>query len=458
MRALQDITTGGHDLWWDMPKAIFYLTYNGIYNFTNGIGTQMQLLLHGLERLQPTLERQYGPIHLHVVCPHPDDATWGYDPQFLQTQHQRLMALGGQLHFIAYKSRPEDDLWDVARWHTLCVEAAQLLLQQCMVYDSCLVMPIDQPWLQTPLYMARLAPDLFQRVQALLVLYSTAFIRNAAAPDSAEMTWEREGLALACSAANVAIADLCPSFTAHLQDLYHLQGATFAPYTSSILVEDTEFALLEKRQVRAILQHYGVPCDRDLVLAFGRATPLKGFETLIAALSAVRERCHFVLISVPYINDDYQNTYDHLLAVHRIAATHVKVFTRELPKALCQWPRTRIVVVPSRQETFSNIPLEVALWARQQGPIVAASRVGGFVDQIEDGVTGFFIEPLSCETMGQTLQQILNLSEAQRAIIRRRAYEKVVHLYNFAQNFPATLRWFWGAHTPRTATAGGSQA
>jgi len=346
----------------------------------------------------------------------------------------------------------------VARWHTLCAEAAHLLLQHCMVYDSCLVMPIDQPWLQTPLYMARLAPDVFQRVQALLVLYSTAFIRNAAAPDIAEMTWERDGLALACSAANVAIADLCPSFTAHLQDMYQLQGATFAPYTSSILVQDAEFALLAERQVRATLQHYGVPCDRDLVIAFGRATPLKGFETLIAALSAVRERCHFVLISVPYIHDDSQSIYDHLLAAHRIAATHVKAFSRELPKALCQWQRTRIVVVPSRQETFSNIPLEVALWARQQGPVVAASRVGGFVDQIEDGVTGFFIEPLSCASMGQTLQQILNLSEAQRAGIRRRAYEKVVHLYSFAQNFPATLRWFWGTHTSRSATAGGSQA
>jgi glycosyltransferase involved in cell wall biosynthesis len=115
-------------------------------------------------------------------------------------------------------------------------------------------------------------------------------------------------------------------------------------------------------------------------------------------------------------------------------------------------------VVPSRQETFSNIPLEVALWARQQGPIVAASRVGGFVDQIEDGVTGFFIDPLSWETMGQTLQQLLNLSEEQRSSIRRRAYEKVVRLYDFEQNFPATLRWFWGAHALQTTAMGGMQA
>src|SRR5262245_7148363 len=441
-----------------MPNAIFYLTYNGIYNFTNGIGTQTQLLLRGMERLQPAFERQYGPITLHVVCPRPDDATWGYDSQFLRTQQQRLEAFGGQLHFISYKARLEDDLWDVARWHTLCAKAAQLLLQQCMLYDNCLIIPIDQPWLQTPLYMARLAPDVFQRVQALLVLYSTAFIRNATAPDAEEMRWERDGLALACSAVNVAIADLCPSFTAHLQDFYPLQGATFAPYTSSILVEDADLALLTERQVRATLQHYGVPCDRDLVVAFGRATPLKGFETLIAALSAVRERCHLVLISVPYINDDYQNTYDHLLAAHRISATHIKTFTRELPRALCQWLGTRMVVVPSRQETFSNIPLEVALWARQRGPVVVASRVGGFVDQIEDGVTGFFIDPTSPEAITQTVQHVLNLSETQRASIRRQAYEKVVRLYNFEQNFPVTLRWFWGTHAPQTSIAEGPQA
>src|SRR5262249_13670577 len=144
-----------------MPNALFYLTYNGIYNFTNGIGTQTQLLLRGLERLQPALERQYGPLHLHVVCPRPDGATWGYDPEFLRTQQQRLAALGGQLHFIPYKSRPSDALWEVARWQTLCAQAAQLLLHLCTAYDRCLLLPIDHPWLHTPLYMVRLAPDVF---------------------------------------------------------------------------------------------------------------------------------------------------------------------------------------------------------------------------------------------------------------------------------------------------------
>ena len=127
--------------------------------------------------------------------------------------------------------------------------------------------------------------------------------------------------------------------------------------------------------------------------------------------------------------------------------------------ALCQWPRTHMVVVPSRQETFSNIPLEVALWARRQGPVVVASRVGGFVDQIEAGVTGFFIEdPTSCAAIGQVVRHVLSLSEAQRTSIRRQAYDKVSRLYDFAQNFPATLHWFWETYSPRTTAVGNLQA
>ena len=145
--------------------------------------------------------------------------------------------------------------------------------------------------------------------------------------------------------------------------------------------------------MRTTLQAYGIPLDADVVLAFGRAAPIKGFERLIPALAPLRDRIHFVLISVPYINDDsQQQIYDQLLQQHAIRATHIKAFTRDLPPALCQWPRTKMVVVPSRHETFSNIPLEVALWARENGPVVVASSVGGFVDQIEAGVTGFFID------------------------------------------------------------------
>ena len=80
--------------------------------------------------------------------------------------------------------------------------------------------------------------------------------------------------------------------------------------------------------------------------------------------------------------------------------------------------------------------------------------MGGFVDQIDAGVTGFFLDLASCEAMGQTLQHVLNLTTEQQAVIRRQAYEKVVRQYDFQHNFPATLHWFWGMHDPRALGAG----
>jgi glycosyltransferase involved in cell wall biosynthesis len=102
-----------------------------------------------------------------------------------------------------------------------------------------------------------------------------------------------------------------------------------------------------------------------------------------------------------------------------------------------------MVVVPSHHETFSNIPLEVALWARESGPVVVASSIGGFVDQIETGVTGFLVDMSCGQHITQTLIHVLDLSQEAHADIRRQAYQRVTRAFDFAKNFPATLRWFW---------------
>ena len=435
-----------------MRNALFYLTYNGLYNFTNGIGTQTQILIGGLEAIQEALIATYGPIDAHVVCPLPDAHTWGYDHAFFQQQQQRLAQLGGQVHLIPYKRDFAQDLWELRSWKSLCHNVAPLLHAQTAAYDRSLIICVDQPWLHTPYALGmgqgRVLPH---RIDVLLVLYSTAYIRNWETPDATEIAWEQEGLAASQPDSCVALANICPSFTAHLRTHFQLPAAPFASYTSSILVDDPSLVLLDKAVVRATLQAYGIPLDADVVLAFGRAAPIKGFEQLIPALAPLRDRVHFVLISVPYISDDsQQRMYDQLLQQHAIRATHVKAFTRDLPRALCQWPRTKMVVVPSRHETFSNIPLEVALWARENGPVVVASAVGGFIDQIEAGVTGFFIDISSPQRITQTLLRVLDLPQDAHAAIRRQAHQRVIGVYDFSRNFPVTLRWFW-QREPRRA-------
>lgn len=428
-----------------MRNALFYLTYNGLYNFTNGIGTQAQLLISGLQTIQQMLTMEYGPIDVHVVCPAPDAHTWGYDDAFFERQQQRLTELGGRIHLILYKRHPAQDLWEIRSWRALCLNVAPLLQAQTAAYDRSLIICVDQPWLHTPEALTRhMGSALPPGVDVLLVLYNTAFIRNWEMSDATEVAWEQQGLEASQPGSHVAIADICPSFTAHLRQYFHCPAAQFAPYTSSVLVEDPTFAVQDETTVRTTLQAYGIPLDVDVILAFGRAAPIKGFERLIPALAPLRDRVHFVLISVPYVHDDsQQQVYDELLCQHQIRATHIRAFTRDLPRALCQWSRTKMVVVPSRHETFSNIPLEVALWAREHGPVVVTSTAGGFVDQIEPGVTGFFIDISSSERIAQTLLEVLDLAPEAQAAIRQQAYQRVIRTFDFAKNFPRTLHWFW---------------
>jgi glycosyltransferase involved in cell wall biosynthesis len=374
----------------------------------------------------------------------PDEHTWGYDPYFFERQQQRIARLGGYVHLIPYKVEPEQDLWEIRSWKALCQNVAPMLQSQTAAYDRSLIICVDQPWLQTPFGTGKGNEDRSLQADILLVLYSTAYIRGWEMPDASEIAWEQAGLEASNPGSCITLADICPSFTAHLKKHFQLSAAQFAPYTSSVLVDDPTFALDGERTVRATLRAYGVPLDADVILAFGRAAPIKGFEQLIPALAPLRNRVHFVLVSVPYLNDDsQQRIFDRLLRQHAIRATHIKSFTRDLPRALCQWPKTKMVVIPSRHETFSNIPLEVALWARENGPVVVASKAGGFIDQIEEGVTGFFVDILSCDHTSQTMLRVLDLSPEAHATIRHLAYERVIRAFDFAQNFPATLRWFW---------------
>jgi glycosyltransferase involved in cell wall biosynthesis len=426
-----------------MRNAIFYLTYNGLYNFTNGIGTQTQLLISGLEALRETLVRRYGPIDVHVASPAPDTHTWGYDHAFFQRQQERLAKIDGHVHLIPYKKEPTQDLWEIRSWKALCQNVAPLLRTQTAAYERSLIICVDQPWLQTP-YSLGMGQGPERQVDILLVLYSTAFIRGGETPDAAEVAWEQRALEASQPGSRVAIADVCPSSASHLKTHFRVPDGQFAPYTSSILTDGPAFVSQDETDVRTTLDAYGIPLDADLVLAFGRASPIKGFERLIPALAPLRDRLHFVLISVPYINDDsQQQVYDQLLQRHAIRATHIKGFTRDLPRALCQWARTKVVVVPSRHETFSNIPLEVALWAREKGPVIVASATGGFLDQIAPGLTGFLVDVSSSQQVTETVGQVLDLSPEAHAVIRHRAHQRVLQRYDFVRNFPATLRWFW---------------
>jgi glycosyltransferase involved in cell wall biosynthesis len=90
------------------------------------------------------------------------------------------------------------------------------------------------------------------------------------------------------------------------------------------------------------------------------------------------------------------------------------------PAELGRWyERAAVVVAPSLREGYGVAPREAMAWGR---PVVA-SRVGGLVDAVEDGVTGLLVPPGDVAALRAALQQLLG-DAALRARLGAAAREK----------------------------------
>ena len=146
--------------------------------------------------------------------------------------------------------------------------------------------------------------------------------------------------------------------TKHLTVTHELGPELFLPFESSVDLESPEFDPDDESAVALVLTRYGVPRDRPVLLAFGRAHPFKGFDILLQALQEFPERSlHVVIVAVPYPGDGpYLESLSVIAANTGLSVTFIDRFERALPRALSQWKNSRVVCCPSRVDTLPNVP------------------------------------------------------------------------------------------------------
>jgi glycosyltransferase involved in cell wall biosynthesis len=83
--------------------------------------------------------------------------------------------------------------------------------------------------------------------------------------------------------------------------------------------------------------------------------------------------------------------------------------------------KAELVIMPSRSEGFPLTLLE----AGACGALSLATRVGGTPEVIEDGRTGFLVEPESVDALAAAIEDVVRLSEEERARIRKAARARV---------------------------------
>jgi glycosyltransferase involved in cell wall biosynthesis len=171
------------------------------------------------------------------------------------------------------------------------------------------------------------------------------------------------------------------------------------------------------------------------ILFVGRLTPHKGVDRLIEALP--EDAVLRVVGSAGHDPNPPEREYPELL--RRLAARRHVEFLGAVPDTDLPslYRSAQVLALPSvdrtcfgRQVTVSELLGLAAIEAMASGTPVVASRLGGVPEVVEDGVSGFLVEPGNVDELRGRLAQVLG-SRRLAARLGRNARERVLERFTW---------------------------
>jgi D-inositol-3-phosphate glycosyltransferase len=217
-------------------------------------------------------------------------------------------------------------------------------------------------------------------------------VKAEASPEEAEEV--ASGRRARLEAAVIGCSDaLCASCSVELDQLVELYGAN--PGRIEIVPPGVDHAFFSPGDRTYARRALGLDQAGALLLYVGRIQPLKGADVAVNALAQLHRAGHsearLVIVGGPSgPRGEAEVQALHRLVEERGVQERVHFFPPQPHELLSTYYRAAdCCIVPSRSESFGLVALE----ASACGVPVVAACVGGLTTLVEDGETGFLVEP-----------------------------------------------------------------
>jgi glycosyltransferase involved in cell wall biosynthesis len=194
-------------------------------------------------------------------------------------------------------------------------------------------------------------------------------------------------------------------------------------------------ATVSGARMMRLAQTWRVPEGATVVLLPGRLTSWKGQSVLIEALARLNSRD---VCGVLVGSDQGRQHYSTAL-IRQAEALGVADRLRlagqcdDMPAALML--ADVVVHASTKPEAFGRVVIEAQAMGR---PVIAAD-LGGPVETVEQGVTGWRVPPGDASALASTLESVLGLSPRDRAAVGERARAAALASYTVSAMQAATL-------------------
>ena len=171
-------------------------------------------------------------------------------------------------------------------------------------------------------------------------------------------------------------------------------------------------------QIADLMMQHHIPMDKPIIMLQGRLTHWKGQLAMIEALTKMKHKEITVLFIGHHQGrmDYYNELNEKIKALPKETTVLTFALTgKEMPTVLAL---SDIAVSASlKPEPFGRAMPE----AQAMGKIVVAFNHGGAAETVQDGQTGFLVEPCNTDALAQKLDDILDMPIAERKKIGQNA-------------------------------------
>jgi glycosyltransferase involved in cell wall biosynthesis len=174
------------------------------------------------------------------------------------------------------------------------------------------------------------------------------------------------------------------------------------------------------------------PRQPNLIICVGRLHLSKGQHTLVRARALLRRANPSLPFTIYFVGDGPpRESCLHLSRELGIQGSCNFLGFRPHEEVIRLLASAAVKIVPSTSEAFGYVNIE----SLAVGTPVIASRVGGIVEIIRDGIDGYLVSPDDPETLSRRLQMLLTDDEL-RTSMSRRARERFLACFNEANVIP----------------------
>lgn len=187
-----------------------------------------------------------------------------------------------------------------------------------------------------------------------------------------------------------------------------------------------------------LLESWDLPEDKQIIMLPGRITGWKGHEFLVDALAKVKNQNFFCIMVGRYEgHEKYCQKLEKKISQNNLEGK-IKIVgeTKDMPAA---YLISDLVISSSiKPEAFGRVAIE----AGAMGRIIIATNIGGSLETVIDGKTGFLVEPGNVQQLADKIDEVLVMNKSEKEEICQNAVKRIAENFSNQKMLDNTINFY----------------